>query len=222
MKKTGYITFLVVGKYRSAFIYMKGSSWHSVLSTSGSPIPQWQTLLWSGPNVMMGRSAASSWSVAWRGSPHLRSRESSPWEPRQLAWSSWTRWRFQKRTCCLTPAALGWVEWNHQCCRWYFNNNNCTPLLSYIHNIHMWHTNLFNCTYYAAWLCGSFTVKAHQILHDMQQYLAITLLLLPPGSFWLLKQRSVWYCVGCSGCRGILFPCSSTVHTRQVCVMCVW
>lgn len=157
------LPFFVVGKYRSDYIYTKASPWHSVLSPSGSPTPQWQMLLWSGPNAMMGRSAASSWSVAWRDSRHLRSRESFPWEPRQLAWSSWTRWRFQRRTCCLTPPALGWVEWNCQRCWWYLSDNNCTPLRSHVTH------QLGSCTYDTVWLCVSFTVEAIKILHDMQQ-----------------------------------------------------
>ncbi|XP_029293946.1 glutaryl-CoA dehydrogenase, mitochondrial-like [Cottoperca gobio] len=38
----------------------------------------------------------------------------------------------------------------------------------------------------------------------------------PRGSFWLLEQRSLRYCVGRSGCCRVLFPCSSTVHAGQI------
>lgn len=79
---------------------------------SGSPTLQWRTSLSSGPNVTTGRSAASSWNAAWRASRRQRSKGSSPWEPPPQVWSSWTRWRSQRRTCCLTCPDWGWVERN--------------------------------------------------------------------------------------------------------------
>lgn len=38
---------------------------------------------------------------------------------------------------------------------------------------------------------------------------------LPPGSFWLSEQRTVWNCVGSSWCCRVLLPCCSSVYFGQ-------
>lgn len=119
---TGFWVFGLIPKtlhILRKYLYCWQQEWLSLLfcnltlapiSCTGLRTHQWLISVWFGPNVRMGRYVASSWSVAWRVFPLLRSKASSPCGLQPPAWSSWTRWKCQRKTCCPKFQDWRWVR----------------------------------------------------------------------------------------------------------------